>query len=275
MINYNTIERSEKMRDIFAKKEDIIIKRGINSGANASVYKAIYNDQIMAYKEFKPGKILLNEDSERIITLANDYEKFPDNFVLPKYIINNGENTTSYLTELIKGKPLCQLKMKSLKKRIEMLRKAKDVVASLYDDYKIIHSELHLGNILYDGENIFIIDFDNCSYQKHEIGEHCNFLTERYIEMNSINKNVDTYIFNMATYAMLNNRSIYDCREYILDKDYGVFNGFSEGKEICDCIAHFEECDKYLIDSLKSVIIEERHPQNKKSIITKVLKRAI
>ena len=274
MINYITIERSEKMRDIFAKEEDIIIKRGISSGANASVYKAIYNDQIMAYKEFKPGKILLNEDSERIITLANDYDKFPDNFVLPKYIINNSGETTSYLTELVKGKALCQLKMKSLKKKIEMLRKAKEVVSSLYDDYKIIHSELHLGNILYDGENIFIIDFDNCSYQKHEIGEHCNFLTERYIDMNSINKNVDTYIFNVATYAMLNNRSIYDCREYILDKDYGIFNGFPKGRQICDSIAQFEECDEYLIDTLNSVIIEEK-PIQPNSIITRVLKRVI
>ena len=116
----------------------------------------------------------------------------------------------------------------SLKDKINILNKTRDVVEKLHNEYNIIHTDLNPKNIMYkkDIDKVALIDLDlSIDEKSSELfdSRHYHVYVADYLKSNSIDYNIDTYLFNLLTYAFIKNMD-YECvLDYInVTKDLGV-----------------------------------------------------
>ena len=126
---------------------------------------------------------------------------------------------------------------------------------------KIIHTDLHEGNILASDESldVNIIDFDNASYKGSEIKiDETNEYSQDFIKYYGLIKEVDTFIFNLVTYMIINESRFYSVRYQIAEGKYGLFSDNKEARKICDSLLLNDKTinSDYLIDTIDESILK-------------------
>ena len=133
---------------------------------------------------------------------------------------------------------------------------SKDTILKMHE-YKIIHGDLSLSNIIADEETAYIIDFDNASYDGSKINlKDSNDFTIQYVENFGINKALDVYLFNLITFSLINNIDINLIRSTIAKGNYGYFNS-KDAMKICNqsfLQAPYSDKD-FLIDTIDETTI--------------------
>lgn len=226
-------------------------------GAYGTIKNVTYDGKNYGQKIFDPEMYEPSMNDIKKLEIFSDFKCSDEGIYLPKYLISNNNNFHSYLTELYDGVNILNLIDESIDTRIDFLRKAKDLIIKLNKDYKIVHSDIHFGNIMYNKENetVALIDFDFSKFEDLET-EKCflNDITRTYISYNDYDEKLDTYLFNILTLAILfeqtMNCTCYDLRN---NRFHNFFFDNSEIKTLED-MKYIRKNENYIID-----MIEDKH----------------
>ena len=222
-------------------------------GSFGTIKKCTLDGKTYAYKEFFFPDYL--QGKKRKIDLLSNIDE-PGLYV-PKFWVRKDENTNQYLTDYFDAKDIDIWSSEDNKTKFIMLNKAKNKILRMHE-YNLIHSDLISSNIMYNGNDIGIVDFDNSNFGKYKTKFiHSNDLTQDFLLQYGMRKELDIFIFNLSTFAIMNNlKSFYFTRERVREKLYGVFNN-PDGRKICD--SFFMDSDipnnDFLIDTIEDTII--------------------
>lgn len=174
-------------------------------GTYGTIYKVKYNNQIYGQKKFIPDMYTPSLDDVKKNEKFCNINTKEDNIFLPRYLEEN-DYLHSYLTLLYDGINFRYLFEKPIDVKLDFLRKAKDLILKTNNDYGIIHSDIHFGNLMYndDKKTVALVDFDASKYEGLEC-EKC-YLSEyakRYITYNKYDDKLDIYLFNLLTLGLI------------------------------------------------------------------------
>ena len=246
------------MDNIFISDKDISVNRVISCGSFGYVYDAAYNGERKAFKHFYNGRKPSLETSNKIIELAKDNDFFSSSLVVPQFVVVNDGIVEQYLTNFIPGEDLLYLSHLSLRERIKILRQLKKEICNMHENYNMIHGDLNLRNMIKTKKDVFIIDFDNCSYKGYGMDmNYVNRYSADYIYNNGIDYDLDIFMFNMATFAFLNNCYVSNVSLEVLEKNYGIFNN-RDARRICQYMSENKKCNDFLIDTVNIMNVRKR-----------------
>lgn len=212
----------------------------IGVGSYAHILECKYKEQNYAYKAFlKPQKVL-NESRKRKLTRISQLDL--KGSVLPQFWVKDGFVINGYLMDLYSNVFLEELEPED---RINCLRNLKTSILELHEN-KIIHGDIHEGNIIYDETSAFLVDFDNSAYKNKGINyEMLNINAKNFVTTYGLTKDLDIFLFNVLTYSLFT------------DIDY-----YSVINEIPKCSSHgiFDEFD--CSDIIKSLTLKEKNFNN-------------
>lgn len=179
-------------------------------GTYGNILKVKYNNQIYAQKVF------VFDMYTPSISDIKKFEKYSlinaqkNGIYLPEYLVDQN-NFNSYLTSIYNGNNFRYLLEKPIDTKIFFLRKAKDLILKTNNDYDIIHSDIHFGNLMYndDKKTVALVDFDASKYEDL-VCEKCYLskFASQYITYNNYDKNLDIYLFNLLTLGLLFNQNM-------------------------------------------------------------------
>ena len=247
--NFNTFWGGS-VKSVFINEEDMVVKEKISSGGTGIIYNASYDDLDLALKSFKYKKLIRRSNYSKLVQFCKDFNNIDNRLVTPMYLLGNNLFIHEYLTYLVKGDSFSSLSNLSIEEKIKILRQAKELVFTMHDEYGIVHGDLHLGNFMYDKDDVHIIDFDGCKYDKYDLSMNfCNDISRAFIHKNGVSKDVDNFMFNIITFAFLNECNSHDAVLRMVKKNYGVFDK-NNVKDICERLVAYKECNDFLIDSI-------------------------
>lgn len=191
----NIIKKTE-LKDIIRQREML--------GSEADLYTCIFDNKILVYKEpyeFTEEQI---NTLEKISCIKNK------KLTLPMYLVHDKNKFSGYLTEyLYNYLSIFYLRDINLKKKIMILKRAKDAILSMHSK-NIIHLDLSLANIMCKGTKIKIIDFDDSVYNYNYKPSLLNSYARSYLKQNDLNYSIDIFIFNITTLSLIFNIPFYD-----------------------------------------------------------------
>ena len=212
--------------------EDLIFEdnESYGKGSFGNIKKCEVDGMTFAYKEFYDSDYLVGK--KRKIDLLSNIDD-PKLYV-PKYWVKKDGNTNRYLTDFLDGHDLDIISDEDYSTKFLTLKKIKEQILKMHE-YGLIHSDLIGSNIMYNENDIGIVDFDNSSFGKYKTKLiHSNDLTQEFIKRYGITKELDIFIFNLVTFSVMNDIGcFYFTREKVWMSDYGVFNN-TDGVKICN-----------------------------------------
>jgi hypothetical protein len=220
----------------------IIKYRPLGFGSNADVYLCDYNDSIYAYKEFWDPRYV-EAIRERIVKLSEFYGDkrfaFPYKFIFDK---PNDINFKGYIMdELYNYEKLEDLNL-DVKDKLRLLNRTRELLEVFHKDYKHLNCDVAPWNILYNEkqDNLVMSDFDTCiKIGDVNLCERCHSDVSRlYAKTNGVDVGLDLFLFNLCTYAIINNVDFNCVLERIKANDFGLFEG--KAKEIFMSYKNFE-----------------------------------
>ena len=204
----------------------------INSGSFGNVYKCNFDDKDFAFKKFKDLSYLKGK-----IRKLNFLSQINDNdLILPNYfIIDDKNNIIGYLTKYFYSHDISDETLnKTLEEKIIILKNLKESILKMKKE-NIIHTDLIPGNILLSNDACKIIDFDNCSFNGSKINiNQVNDFTYDFIKYYGLSNNVDTFLFNLITFSVINEIEFYLVREKVYLKEFKYFTDNKDAIKICD-----------------------------------------
>lgn len=199
----------------------------IGTGSFGEINKCNINGRVFAYKSFfEPSYIM-----PKIIKLNKLSEIEDDGLITPKFWVKDGYILfDGYLTTYCEGKTFKKVDKKEI---IPALKHMKNTILRMHS-YNLIHGDLHLGNMMYEKDKSFILDFDNSSFKGNKINiEQVNDYAAEYIKKYGINKALDVFTFNLTTFSLINNCNFWGVRMEVDKKNYGYFSS-KEAIELCN-----------------------------------------
>lgn len=227
---------------------DLEIKKLIGYGSFGGVYKCTFDGKKYAYKRFNNKDYL--KGKIRKLDLISNIEK--NYLIKPIFWVDFEKQKNGYLTDIVNGKDLAFTGDEDLKTKIDILKKCRDAIIDM-NSIGIIHSDLSKSNIMIEDGIPKFIDFDNCTFKNYYTKlKDTNDFAGEYIRRYGINRELDTYTFNLLTYSVINNISVFKSRLSILTGNYGLFSENVHAIKICDSL--FLDSDKintdFLIDTI-------------------------
>lgn len=219
----------------------------IGIGSFSNVYKCIdkYTDRFVAYKEF-----CSKEELEKIKNVIIDIMKHYGNndYVIPfSLICDNKDNSLGYIMQFYEGyKSLSTTKefdsvyetsTLSIEEKMNIIKKARILVEFFHKNFKFLHGDLAPWNFMYDKyeDHLVLNDFDssiNLS-KKTEIYDSVHpIITLDYLKHQKVDEGLDIYLFNLFTYAIINNVNYNDVINIIRMNNYGELSSNEKVKEI-------------------------------------------
>ena len=230
--------------------------KNLNYGSYSYVYSCLFDDKVYAFKEYSDYRYLYGK-KRKLNNLSKNVTC--GNLILPKYFVKKDDKTIGILTEFSNFSQLDKYDCADIKTKIMLLKKVKETIENMHKE-GIIHTDLHEGNILADDAScgVNIIDFDNASYKGSEIKiDETNEYSQDFIRYYGLTNEVDTFIFNLVTYMIINESRFYSARYEIAEGKYGLFNDNKEAKKICDSLLLNDKVANkdYLIDTIDESIL--------------------
>lgn len=187
------------------KENQINCIRQFNFGAFSYVYQVELNGIEYAYKKY--NDFFSSSFLNAIVPLME--EKLPEEFLIPKFIVESTKGTNRGYLSLFKDnlQELDEVYEKNIK--IKCLKNARDLLEELHKTYKIVHGDIHGGNVQFDVANLkpYFLDFD----MSFHIGEELTNKKERdfsdnayfYLKYGKLDYNLDVYMFNLMTLSLM------------------------------------------------------------------------
>ena len=231
----------------------------LGEGSFSEVFSCDYFDSYYAYKEFK-DKDYVKFINDRICKLTKHY--YDMRFAFPYRLIYEKTTDDYFVGYIMDPKDnyfdLSYYKNLEYKKKIEILKKSREMIEILHNEYKILHTDLNLWNIMYNkkDDKVTLIDFDTYIDLNDKSGYtdgYYNDLFSLYLKHNKIGKDADIFLFNLCCYSFINNVDFFSVLDFINNNDFGditsdkAINLFKSYKDI-----EFNKCLKkeYVIDYL-------------------------
>ena len=224
--------------------------------SNSTIFQCDYAGKLYAYKLFQNQDYLLDIIDK--INLLGDLKI--EGCLLPEYFVSSNGNIRSYLTKWGGEYPLYTIIGEVRNEiKIEILKGIKENLLSLHKA-KIIHGDIHFGNILVDIYNLstYLIDFDNCAVNNFEINTNiCSYYAREYIKKYGVNEGLDNFLFNRLTFEAINDLCFEEVDNYILNGENKYFESNSIYNDICDTMLlnSNKPTDKFLIDCYQKKLI--------------------
>lgn len=187
-------------------------------GSIADFYTCSFNGKNYVYKDFYD----INDSD---ISLFNGLSEINQDFLTtPAYLVKK-EKISGYLTDyLLDYKTL--FKSEEDMNIVNLLKRIKQRIIDMHN-VGIVHCDLHPANIMYNGSDIKIIDFDRCQYKGFFPIIFSKYVNE-YCEKRPLDYSVDIFIFNISTLAILYNVFYRD----VLDYDFIEHKHFTNEDQI-------------------------------------------
>lgn len=200
-----------------------------SSGSYGRVWQCKYKDKDYAFKFFDLPSYLEGKKQK-----LNEISKIKDpHLYVPLYWLYNSMGENDYLTNFCFGKDLDLFMEDNIEYKIKILKSGKDAIIKMHDN-GIIHSDLIGSNIMIENDEARIIDFDNCTFDKFKTNpEQSNDLSKDFIEHFGIIPEVDTYLYNLLTFSIINECGLYQVRGKIQKEEYQYFDDNKDAIEIC------------------------------------------
>lgn len=232
--------------------------REVGEGSFSRVYLAEYFDYTVAYKEFLCGDKTLETirpNIEKLTTISENGLVLPYKLIYAKRddILFKGY-VMDYLYNYSK---LSDLKDLSYDKKVSILKEVRKMLDNFHNKHKMLHGDVCPWNIMYNENNndVKLIDFDlSVDLTSNNIDkDSLNYMAYWYAKNNGIDKDVDMYLFNLTTYAILNNKEYFNVISHIKEKDFGVI----ENNHAIDVLNGYKDIEsskvlkkEYVIDYL-------------------------
>ncbi|MEG2351595.1 MAG: serine/threonine-protein kinase [Bacilli bacterium] len=226
------------------------INDDFDGGSFAVVRKCEYEDNFYALKEFhEQSKAFTTNFINKInsLSLINN-----NSLVTPKILVTKNDVPIAYLSKYIDGKIFDFLYNQTIAQKISVLKKGKEKLLQMHEE-GLIHSDIHYGNIMYNDNSVYFIDFDNCSYKRYKT--KLNLTTDfaqEFIKKYGVCKEIDVAMFNYLTFSLVNSNSFFLTRNEIIKQNYGYFYD-NDSIKICNNLLLTEKypTTDFLIDSIK------------------------
>lgn len=224
---------------------ELTIKETIGDGSYSIVKKCLYQGKEYAYKEFYNAKLFLTpKNTKKYEKLSELNEPF---IVSPKHFIVYKNEKIGYISELVKGALMDDLKKRNSSETIENLKKMKVNLERLHQ-LGIIHSDIQHLNII-DNK---LIDFDSASYKGYRPdAKYVSDFASEFLKTYGLSKELDIAMFNLLTYYLLSDVSYFFTRIAIANEEYSIFQS-KEQKAICNNLLLQDKTptSEYLIDTI-------------------------
>jgi len=204
---------------------DLMKLKNLGSGGYGNVYLVKLDNEEYAYKCFKNSFANPN-----VINRLCDYTEYnwKEEFITPLYMVENGAGTIiGYLTKYDEN--LLEIEdCFTRKERIKLLKSSRNLITKLHDEYKYIHGDAHVGNILCHNSlfQSYLLDFDLSIKNGKEPSNYDGYkeVLQDYLEYYPFDKNVDVYLFNLSCLHILSKKTYAD--------DYFLLDDIEEDKII-------------------------------------------
>lgn len=182
-----------------------LIKPKYNSGNFSSIDIVEFQGQLYCFKLFQPYNIYPSDIIDNIGNLTE--MSFSNEFLVPKYIVMRKNRIIGYLSIYKKNKTIEKINLE-YQDKVAILKDAKEKLENLHKEYKIIHGDLNLSNILVDKNfNTSFIDFDSSLKFNQNVGSVVSFprTVINYMKYFKYDYKADIYKFNLETLKFLYN----------------------------------------------------------------------
>ena len=209
----------------------------INFGGHSNIFKCIdkYTDQFVCYKEFCSLEYM-NAIKDTILNLIKMYGNY--DYAFPSSIVFDKERCDKgYITDYYEGYISIDDLVLSHEKKLELIKKARELVEKLHKDYKCLHADLAPWNFLYNEylDHLVLCDFDTSLFMNkdNKINDLVHsVITLNYLKYQKLDEGLDIYLFNLFTYAILNNVNFNDVLYMVRNNKYGVLSDNEKAKKI-------------------------------------------
>ncbi|MDO5569545.1 MAG: hypothetical protein Q4G04_05515 [bacterium] len=212
-------------------------------GSFGKVIKVNFDGKTYAYKFFKNPEYFAHI-KEKIILMA-DTVNIPG-INLPTYLVGNNGYLTPWAGE--SSIASCMKKPATAKRELKNLSKVIKALGKI----NLLHGDIRIPNIAYCPNSnpcSTIIDFDNASYKGFEFCHDFAAIDAHiYIKKFGI-ETLDTYMFNIVTFCILNNIFPKELKSKITSEDFGVFTQ-PKAKTLCKNF-YTKPHHQFLIDTYK------------------------
>lgn len=203
-------------------ESELKTKKFIDRGNFATVYKVELDGKDYAYKVYNDIYPFIQEYADYFYKYLN--VKYPKEFLINKFFVSSskGNYLNGYLSCFKDDLKELDFIYVSLEEKIKALKKAKKLLEFLHKNYGFVHGDIHGANLLFDkNNNPYYLDFDTMF--KSTVGPTYfsvfSTLAEYYIYYYGADCNLDKYLFNITTVALLENISENDVFEYLKNTD--------------------------------------------------------
>lgn len=233
----------------------------LGEGSFSKVFLAIYNNQKYAYKVFDDDIYFVDEyQTKRYEELCKRYDG--SSLLLPKLLIGN-TNIEGYLTDYYKGCTFDKLFMYNIEEKIKYTHLGKDLLKKVYKNKGIVHSDIHFGQFMFDPKKgtVALLDFDNSKI--NDLVPYKRYLSSfarEFLGYNDYDKYLDIHLFNLLTFALLNNMSMSVAFSNLKNPKCNMLFTSKNALKLLEDISIYKRNNNYLID-----MIDEKQVQKIKN----------
>ena len=171
--------------------KDLILYENIGKGSFGQTIKVSLNNVLYC---FKIVLLQYKEDIWNNIKNLTDID-FSKYFLTPYAMIERNKICLGYISKYYNS--LVNIdNIKSIDKKIPLLKDTKEKIETLYKEYKLIHGDLTKNNLLFDilKNEAYLIDFDSALRIDQELGSTDSFkifVKDYYIKYYGVDFNLD------------------------------------------------------------------------------------
>lgn len=248
---------------MYIDENDIKIShKRLGDGSYGDVLLAKYNKQKYAYKMFDEERYFVDEwQSKRFEELCKRYDN--STLLLPKHLARDETNIDGYLTDYYKRYTFDKLFLYNLEEKIKYTYLGKDLLLRANKNKGIVHSDIHFGQLMFNPkkETVALLDFDNAKINNLEPYKcYLSSFAKKFLSYNDYDNYLDIHLFNLLTFALLNNMSMNVAFSNLKNPKYNKLFTSKHALKVLDDISIYKRNNNYLID-----MIDEKQAQKSKN----------